>query len=89
MTEIASTYLITGLTFFLNNRNMLLLGATKCPGKKVEEEENERVKKDKEEEVATEEGKKKTKEKEPSTHWLTNNGGLWDVNRVFVRLKLT
>lgn len=67
MTEIASTYPITGLTFLLNNRNMLLLGATKWPGKKVEEEENEGVKKDKEEEVATEEGKKKRKEKELPT----------------------
>ena len=45
---------------------MLLLGATKCPGKKVGEDKDERVK-GKEVEVAAEEGKKKRKEKEPST----------------------
>lgn len=66
MTEIASMYPITGLIFLLNNRNMLLLGATKWPGKKEEEKEDERVKKDKEEEVATEEGKKKRKKELPT-----------------------
>lgn len=65
MTEIASTFSKTSLTFHLNNRTVFLLGAIMYPGKKEEQEQDkDKNKKNKNKNRKRKKRRKKKAEKE-------------------------